>query len=212
VPTPPRIALSPRAYRYLLPLLDPSRVGANPEPDPDVSNFLAACQEEYERTRKPAYVWDALACVLAGNRPVPDWTRPYVRDVAIGISRLSRARRSPRKRTIAPTIARIVFPRRGRTNPFDAIPADVHELLIAFHVYECHTRNRHAHREGREGTADWTIIFQEAAREHLRQCDRCRRAPSTKTIERYWRKHALSVIPPHLVARARSRKIDDILR
>jgi hypothetical protein len=57
-------------------------------------------------------VWDALACVLAVNQPVPDWTRPYLRDVAIGISRLSRARRGPRKRTIAPTIARIVFPRR----------------------------------------------------------------------------------------------------
>ena len=71
-------------------------------------------------------------CSLAGNQPVPDWTRPYLGHVAVGISRLLRGQgRIPRKGAIAPAIARILFPRRGRTNPFDAIKADVHELLIA---------------------------------------------------------------------------------
>lgn len=183
---------------------------------------MAACERAYHRTRNPVYVWDAVASVLSGvdglfdqhgHTALPDWTRPYFFTVALGIGRLSRDGRQPRKGDIAAAIARIVFPRYGRWNPFDAIAADAHELLIARDVYTCHTQNWYNHQRKLEGTFDWTSVYQEANRAHQQGCDRCRRRPlSDKTIEKYWRRHALLVIPRRLIDRAPSKKLDDILR
>jgi hypothetical protein len=150
------------------------------------------------------YVWDALAWALSRGIPIPDWAVPYLHRVAVGISRLSRDH-VPGKRAIAPTVARLLFPRRGRTNPFNAMKTVAHEVMIAFEVYTCHTTNWHNHREGLEVPAHWGWVYDEVASSHLKTCDRCKRKPSAKTIELYWRKHALGVIPPHLIRRAESR-------
>jgi hypothetical protein len=37
------------------------------------------------------YVWDALARALSINEPVPNWTRPYLQDVAVRIKRRIKA-------------------------------------------------------------------------------------------------------------------------
>jgi hypothetical protein len=188
---------------------------------PYTASFLAFCEESYQRTGNPVFVWDALACVLSRELPVPDWIVPYWRDVAVGLSRLSRGA-TPRKRTIATRVAAIVLPRRGRTNPLDAPHQLAHEYLIAHQVYTAWATNRSNRREGLAGSMtgpietlmDWTSIFTAVASSHVQTCDRCRRPLSAKTIERYWRKHALTIIPPNLldraIARARSRKLDDI--
>ena len=178
-------------------------------------DWLEFSDAEFIRTRNPVYAWDAVAEALVHDLPLPKSIRDYLIHAAGTIGRMSRDnRKRPGKgRPIAPAVAAALgFSGRGRTNPFKAIEQATHELQIAFDVYQCHTRNRANHQRGLEPTHDWTTVFQDAARSHKQRCEWCRRTPSVKTVERYWRMHALDVIPPRLIARAKSHKIDDILR
>ncbi|MBA3884289.1 MAG: hypothetical protein H0X67_01000 [Acidobacteria bacterium] len=112
---------------------------------------------------------------------------------------------------IAKTVAAALgFSRRGRGNPFRAMADAEHELMIAFEVYQTQTANC-VGNDGRS-THDWRSIFADAARTHAARCAQCRRTPSWQTVERFWRKHARAVIPPHLIDQSLSQKIDDILR
>jgi hypothetical protein len=89
-------------------------------------------------------------------------------------------------------------------NPFHAITQPSHELMVAHEVYLYQGDHRHY---------SWSAIFKDVAAEHSRTCDDgCKKPMTVATVKRYWYRHALSVIPPHIIKRALSQKLDDILR
>lgn len=174
--------------------------------------WLGYDRAEYDRTGNPVFAWDAIATCLSGGIPFPGWVKTYLADSAQAISDLSR-RNVPTKGSVARAVATALrfSGRRGAVNPFTAIKRASHELMVAYAVYEQHTANWWNQRSGREGTHDWDAVFRDAAKAHYATCDMCKRQISKATVRRYWYKHALSVIPPHLVNRSQSKKIGDIL-
>jgi hypothetical protein len=168
-------------------------------------------RRSYETTRNPVYAWDAIAGSLSAGLPLPEWTRVYLFACAGEITPLSRDR-VPKKGQIAKAVAIALGFRPGRVNPFEVHRHTEHELMLAFAVYETHAANWGDQQRGRASAHDWRTIFQDAARRHHATCDQCKRLPSWQTMERYWRKHALTVIPPHLIDAAQSHKVADILR
>lgn len=103
---------------------------------------------------------------------------------------------------------------KGPSNPFSDNARWVHEFMIAFAVYDEHTRLWHRHREGKGPLHDWNTIFNDVAAKHNQKqppCEVCKKL-SKASVKAFWYKHALAVIPPHLVRAAKSKRIDDILR
>jgi hypothetical protein len=175
-------------------------------------DWISYHKREYGNTSNPVYVWEAMAEALTHDLPLPDWTLDYLKQTAVSMARLSREQ-IPREGVIARAVAAALgFRRRGRSNPFRDVNQAAHELMIASDVYTTHTMNWSRQRQGVEGTHDWDSVYRDAAILHHQHCEDCVRVPSTGTVERYWRKHALSVIPPHLIKHANSTKIDDILK
>lgn len=188
------------------------------------ARWVAHHQREHELNPNPLRVWFALAEVLAYELPCPDWIGRYLLDVALGMRQLTHE--PPRKGKVAPALSRLLGfttqaagkKKTGAVNYFVMAQQEAHELMIAMTVYQCHTRQWHKQRKGvvGEGTPDWGHVFEDAAAEHSKmRCHQCagrRRPLSRSTVERVWRKHALTVIPPHLIDRAGSRKVDDILK
>jgi hypothetical protein len=103
---------------------------------------------------------------------------------------------------------------KGPSNPFSDNARSIHEFMLAFAVYDEHTRLWHRHREGKGPLHDWDTIFKDVADKHNRKnppCEVCKKV-SKASVKAFWYKHALTVIPPHLVRAAKSKRIDDILR
>jgi hypothetical protein len=52
---------------------------------------LARLQHQYDETKNPLYVWEAIACCLLADNPltIPDWCLNYLRKAATNICRLS---------------------------------------------------------------------------------------------------------------------------
>jgi hypothetical protein len=92
---------------------------------------------------------------------------------------------------------------KGRANPFKSRIQRSHEVSVAFHVYQAHTKRWSDQKKGLCGTPDWGSIFGEVAQSQKL---------SVGTVKRFWYRHAFKVIPPHLIDKAASQNIDDILR
>lgn len=168
--------------------------------------------QRFEETGLAVYAWDAIADSLSAGVPLPKSVRRYLHDVALQIVQLSRER-YPRKGEIDRAVAKALrLNGSGKFNPFGTPRQLAHEIGIAVEVYQMHTRMLGEQRVGKvgAGTPDWTTVFKQVADEH--GCDLCRRKIGAGTVKRYWYRHALTVIPPHLVARSQSQKLDDILR
>ena len=170
-------------------------------------NWLTFYEGEYHKTRNPVFAWGAIEEALRHDLELPSWVRAYLLESAGGITRLWRDEtKKPRKGEIHRAVAGALgFNRRGRSNPFDAIKQHGHEVMMAYHVYQTYKRNR------KNYTHAWATVFRDAADWHHQRCVLARCRSSAKTMERYWYKHALTVIPPHLIDRAPSRTIDQIL-
>lgn len=170
----------------------------------------------YADTRNPVFVWEAIADCTRNGIKFPPLVTDYLLRVSGRMAELSRSS-IPKKGQISAALASALEFRNGRTgaaNPFTKITEDSHELMIAFEVYDSHTRNWWNQREGllREGTKDWGTVFKEVAAAHPSSCTAGCRQISVATVKRCWYQHALKVIPPHLVKQAQSNKLDDILR
>jgi hypothetical protein len=157
---------------------------------------------DFKRTGNPVFAWDAIADCLAAGMPLPAWTREYLLPVAGQIANLSRSS-VPSRDAIDRAVARAVgLKGKGRFNPFREIGRVPHELLVAFEVYTYWAAHRYY---------SWDAIFTDVAAAHHVACEDCKRPLSVGTVKRYWYRRALSVIPPVLIARANSQKLDDIL-
>lgn len=165
------------------------------------------------------HAWNAIATCLSARLEMPEWTREYLLDVAREIATLSR-QAVPKKGEIDRAVATALKLRGGpKFNPFTAVTEEAHEFLIAFDVYKCQSDNHWNHQWGNmkngpiEPTYDWNTIFHTVADRHHRKCEYgCKKKISSATVKRCWYKHALRVIPPHLIARSKSKKLADILR
>jgi hypothetical protein len=161
--------------------------------------FLTA---QYRKSGNPVWAWDAIAWCVSYEFPLPAWTRAYLLDVAGKMAKLSRGN-VPGKNAIDPAVARAVgLTGKGRFNPFREPTRPAHEMVVAFEVYTYFNKHQ---------SYSWDAVFADVAASHPATCDQCRRI-SPATVKRYWYRQARTVIPPHLVARARSQKLDDILR
>ncbi len=173
---------------------------------------LSVCQAAFAATRNPIWAWEAVAVAADAGAALPGWVFDYLRGVAVEIAELSRSN-VPRKGKLAVAVYQAVgFEPRGRANPFKELGKAGHEIGVAYEVFQLHEKNRREQLNGTAGvgTYDWKTIFKLTAAEHRRKCD-CA-GMGWKTVERYWRLHALAVIPPALVKKARSQKLDAILR
>jgi len=172
---------------------------------------MTRARRPVEAARTAVHAWDAIATCLSGNIALPAWARDYLLGVAREITRLSRDR-IPAKGAIDRAVAAAAKLQGGpKFNPFTAGTQDAHETLIAFEVYTRHTANWWNQRKGLGATHDWSTVFRDVAEAH--HCDNCgEKQVSQATVKRYWYKHQLEVIPPHLFERAKSHKVDDILR
>ncbi len=92
-------------------------------------------------------------------------------------------------------------------NPFREVSRAAHEISIAMEVYHCHTKNRNYNGAG----YSWNTVFEEVAAAHKRPCSICKTLKSG-SVKAIWYRHALAVIPGHLVEKAKSKKPSDILR
>jgi hypothetical protein len=165
--------------------------------------WIRFATRRYNETGNPVFAWEAIGDCISNGLPLPAWTRNYLRTVAVEIAHLSRGSIPP-KNAIDRAIAKAVrLKGKGRFNPFRELGRPGHEIFIALSVYEYQGMHRHY---------SWEAIFTDVAALHRSVCTDCTRPISSATVKRYWHKHALTVIPPHLVARATSQKLDDILR
>lgn len=195
-------------------------------------------QRRYEETLNPVFAWEGYLSARSARVEVPDWVLGYFDRVGRRFANMSRqaetppeeARRHlpdddpawfsrPNKGQIAPAVYRALeFPSRGKKkgpdNPFGEIVKAAHGIFIASLVYSEHARNWGAQRKGLEGTYDWDTVFANVAASHNQarpRCTDCRKI-SKATVKAFWYQHARSVIPPHLQAKSKSKKIADILR
>jgi hypothetical protein len=167
--------------------------------------WLRHAQTSYRETENPVYAWDAIAECLSAGLPLPKWVRDYLLSVAVQITTLSR-NAIPRKGDIDRAVANALrLKGRSRFNPFTELGRPAHELMVAMQVYQYHTRHP---------GYSWEAIFDDVAKAH--RCLHCVRSSAARigpgTVKALWYRHALSVIPPHLVDRSPSKKLDDILR
>jgi len=186
-------------------------------PDPRLGQIIDSQAEERRRaesslpislrrfheTGSPVDAWEAIADWLLTDQPRPESLRTYLYKVAATITNLSRDQ-IPTKGKVDRAIRKALgFQTTGRRNPFRELTTPGHEFLIAMQVYQCQTRNRHW---------SWKAVFADVAESHHRPCDQCKKKISSAKVKQYWYKRALQAIPPHLIDRAKSKKLDDILR
>jgi hypothetical protein len=184
-------------------------------------NWIASYEAAHERTGRVIYLWLALLECLQNQLPIPDRTRHYFMHGALALHELTG--KPPRKGQIAPAIARalLFLGKNGPGNPLD-IEAERHEFYVAFDVFMKQGADWARHHKDGRGEHSWDAIFRDVAKDHRDRCSYCkaksRTYPSWKQVERLWRRHAIAVIPSHLIDRARERhptgplKVDDILR
>ena len=199
-------------------------------------DWLRHAHDCYEETSNPVFAWEGYLSARSGKLDVPEWVLEYFDRVACRLANMSRqeqpppeeSRRfipaddpawfiKPNKGQIAPAVYRALeFPSRGKKmgmkNPFGDIVKTAHGVSIACLVYEEHTRNWDAQRKIQNH--DWGTIFADVAASHNQarpRCTACKKI-SKATVKALWYQHALAVIPAHLQAKSKSKKVDDILR
>lgn len=163
---------------------------------------LSRLRVEFTRTQNPVFAWEAIADAIDARVPIPPWTIEYLRGAAVEIAELSRSETPKKNQTAKAVYEALGFNGRGRFNPFREIARIAHDVGVAVHVYQFQGRHKHY---------SWTAIFADVAAEHRKYCDECR-SVSAKKVERCWHTHGLTVIPPHIVKRSKSQKLNDILR
>jgi hypothetical protein len=167
--------------------------------------YLAAF---FEETSNPVFAWEAVERCLANDLTLPRWVRNYLLHVAGEMAHLSQDR-VPRAGGLDRAVARAVGFKGGpRFNPFRRMADLEHEVGVAQDVYRYFNANQYYMGQG----MNWAAVFADVAAAHPANCDQCRIRISAGTVKRYWYKHALTVIPRRLVDRAKSHKLDDILR
>ena len=156
--------------------------------------------ERFRKTGNPVFAWEAIGECLAAGFAFPTPIKAYLKKVAKEIHVLARPP-FPEKGAIDKAVARAIGLRaRARHNPFRELCRPGHDLMVAMDVY---------HYQGRHPSSRWPEIFRAVAAAH--QCDVCT-GLKPGTVKALWYEHAFQVIPRYLVARARSKKLDDILR
>jgi hypothetical protein len=189
-----------------------------PSPAEIRADLLKHLEARYRKSRNPVDAWAAIAEALIpeplieGPCEIPAFAMEYLRRCAIAIHELTTD--PPRRDQVAPAIAKALeFSRRGAGTAFTDAHRDAHEFAVAATVYQIHSEYVYKQKRGKGPTPDWRSVFQDAADRHNQSgfgC--CSKRIGWKTVERIWRAKALSVIPPHVIARTKSKKLDDILR
>ena len=101
------------------------------------ASCLALDLSEYEATRNPVFLWEAIAECLHSGLPLPPPVLDYLKRVSARFTKLSRGE-IPKKGQIVRALAKTLeFPTgraTGARNPFTHLADTEHELMIAFEV------------------------------------------------------------------------------
>jgi hypothetical protein len=100
----------------------------------------------YEQTQNPLYVWEAIAEALnAGTLVIPDWCIPYLREVAVNLTRLASVRenednpgggilpRIPPLKAMRQVPEALSLSRQGKRNAFADLIVDRRDADDAWH-------------------------------------------------------------------------------
>lgn len=164
---------------------NPSQRGHGRSDEAIAARWLAHDLREYDETRNPVFMWEAIAECLYNNLPFPPAVLAYLRRVSSRFTKLSRGE-IPSKGQIAQVLAQALEFRRGRAtgarNPLMAMADTEHEIMIAFEVYQ----------QCVAGHSKEDSAFQRVTETHPAACAhprKCRKI-SRSTVRAYWKKHA----------------------
>jgi hypothetical protein len=148
------------------------------------ASCLALDLTEYDATRNPVFLWEAIAECLHSGLPLPPAVIDYLKRVSARFTKLSRGE-IPKKGQIVRALATALeFPTgraTGARNPFMHLADTEHELMIAFEVLH----------QFREGHTKEDSAYQRVVETHPLTCSRpkkCRRI-SRSTVRACWKKH-----------------------
>lgn len=151
----------------------------------------ALSESEYQRSRNPLHVWEAIAACVDAEVPLPGWVQHYLYGVAVHIVTAAHER-PPQARKIDQTIAAAVGLRsRGKRNPLAEPTQALHEFWLAHQVFVVRRQNKHW---------SWEAVYAEVA---LRRepcslgCSNraCRQPLSVATVRRAWGKRKHDAVP-----------------